>query len=83
MKFRKKPVVINAVQWHGNNESELRSFFKQVDFSGYSFGSGLTIRTLEGVLKANVGNWIIRGVKCEFYACKPDIFEMTYEVVGE
>jgi hypothetical protein len=83
MKFRKKPVVIEAIQWHGQNEKEIRNFFKQVDFSSFSFNGGLNIRTLEGVHKADVGDWIIRGVKGEFYPCKPDIFEMTYEAAGE
>jgi hypothetical protein len=61
----------------------MRNFFKQVDFSSFYFNSGLNIKTLESVHKADVGDWIIRGVKSEFYPCKPDIFEMTYEAVGE
>lgn len=67
MKYRKKPVVIDAVEWLGSNEKELRSFFKQVDFAMFSFKDGLIIQTLEGKHSANVGDFIIKGVKGEFY----------------
>jgi hypothetical protein len=74
--YRKKPVVVSAVKWDGQNDSEI------LDFCGkeaiVSFGV-LTIRTLEGVMGATVGDYIIRGVNGEFYPCKPDIFEKTYE----
>jgi hypothetical protein len=74
-KFRKKPVVIDAVQFQGNfDEIEL--------FVGgdAEFRDGeLVIATLEGPLHASDGDWIIKGVQGEFYPCKPDIFEATYE----
>ena len=90
LKFRKKPVVIEAVKWSGDNLSEV------IDFTGLNISAahwtseelaatvknkGLKIFTLEGPLKASVGDWIIKGVKGEFYPCKPDIFEATYEPV--
>lgn len=83
MKYRKKPVVIDAIKWDGKNKEELSEF---VDFDKYYFapddeGERLCIITLEGTHHANVGDWIIKGVKGEFYPIKPDIFEMTYEKV--
>ena len=79
--YVKKQVVIQAIVWNGNNVEELDSF---MDSSGYHFDDGdfdLYIETLEGDHKANKGDYIIKGVKGEFYPCKPDIFEMTYEEV--
>ena len=83
MKYRKKPVVIEALEWRGSNEKEMRNFFKSVDFSNFSFNNGLIITTLEGKYRAEVGDFVIKGVKSEFYPCKPDIFEMTYEEVND
>ena len=82
MKFRKKPVVIDAVQWDGTNVSEIREFFGA--FMDWSFRDTeyLLIKTLEGEHTANPKDWIIKGVKGEFYPCKPDIFEATYESVS-
>lgn len=77
-KFRKKPVVIEAVQWKGENQNEIASFMGVASFVGYK----VEINTLEGMLTADVGDWIIKGVKGEFYPCKPDIFEVTYEPEG-
>ena len=76
MKFRKKPIIIEAIQYVGNNKQEI------IDFSGANTNTcyeHLTICTLEGDFRADVGDWVIRGVKGEFYPCKPDIFERTYE----
>lgn len=73
MKFRKKPVVIEATQW-----------FKQGDHHAVEYDPAdgcYFIRTLEGPMTVTVGDWIITGVKGEHYPCKPDIFEMTYERV--
>lgn len=83
MKYRKKPVVIEALEWRGSNEKEMRNFFKSVDFSNFSFNNGFIITTLEGKHRADVGDFVIKGVKGEFYPCKPDIFEMTYEEVND
>lgn len=76
-KFRKKPVVIEAKQFatHGDG-------FDIALWAGGSVVVGpdrLEIHTLEGVMRADIGDWVIRGVKGEFYPCKPDIFEETYE----
>lgn len=87
MKYRKKPVVIEARQYL-NDEStfELLNWInngqykrgKSNPFATWTNGD-LTIPTLEGNHTANVGDWIIEGVAGEFYPCKPDIFEQTYE----
>jgi len=81
VKFRKKPVVIEAEQFDGTWESvPLFSALGQTH-EGINADGKLTVLTLEGVMLANVGDWIIRGVKGEFYPCKPDIFAATYEAV--
>lgn len=78
-KFRKKPVVIEARQW------TCRNFPEMVEFAGDKvermIGTGLWVHTLEGGLAASPNDWIIKGVKGEFYPCKPDIFAATYEAV--
>ena len=83
MKYRKKPVVIEAVKWTGENEAEIGDLSNDATYTfDYSVKpTVLTIDTLEGTHLANVGDFIIRGVKGELYPCKPDIFEMTYEAV--
>ena len=82
MKFRKKPIVIEAICWTGDNvDSVLR--FDQSILGPYWHKDHLEIPTLEGRMTASVGDWIIRGVKGELYPCKPDIFEATYEPVTE
>lgn len=80
MKYRKKPVVIEAIQWNGNNWNELVEFGCAC---AQTQDDEIWIPTLEGILKASVGDYIIKGVQGEFYPCKPDIFEQTYEVVEE
>lgn len=85
-KYRKKPVVILAVQWVGRNINEISQFMGATHFSvTSSLGKMpiLEIPTLEGTMTANCGDFIIRGVNGEFYPCKPDIFEKTYEPVGD
>lgn len=85
--FRKKPVVIEAIQWKGDNESfstivALSRPNGQVQRRIVDNGAiDLMIYTLEGVMRANIGDWIIKGVQGELYACKSDIFDMTYEKV--
>ena len=78
-KYRKKPVVIEAVQWTGKNLKEILDFMNWKN-ANHDEANGLSIHTLEGNHKANVGDWIIKGVHGEFYPCKPDIFEKTYEL---
>lgn len=83
MKFRKKPIIIEAVQWKEENKEEIENFFHK-DMKPLVFDKGdLMIYTLEGIMRANPGDWIIKGVNGEFYPCKPDIFEKTYEKVDE
>ena len=77
MRYRKKPVVIDAIQWTGNNLSEIQVFYKP---DGILVGDEIYINTLEGTMKASIGDFIIKGIKGEFYPCKPDIFEATYEL---
>lgn len=89
-KFRKKPVVIEAVQYTGETmpiESVpawlVDGMFERTVLPSYDDEvKELYIETLEGRMTVSVGDWIIRGVKGELYPCKPDIFEATYEVVG-
>jgi len=84
MKYRKKPVVIEAMQLPSTNDhisEELKNWLVEAGDDVW-FGVNVAyIRTLEGVMAGNPGDWIIKGVKGEFYPCKPDIFELTYEVV--
>jgi len=77
-KFRKKPVIIEAVQYTPENDDEM---IQHLDgCTGWHMSSdGLVIPTLEGYHLARRGDWIIKGVQGEFYPCKPDIFEATYE----
>lgn len=83
MKYRKKPVVIEAVQFFDEPDtiSELSEFMNQTVISYEQGRPILLIDTLEGTMMANEGDWIIKGVNGEFYPCKPDIFEKTYEIV--
>ena len=79
MKFRKKPVVIEATQWfkHGDHPKVLPMP------RGYESPTKGRIPTMEGPMEVTAGDWIITGVKGEHYPCKPDIFDMTYERVEE
>ena len=83
-KYRKKPVVIDAVQWDGIPETANRFLGDRygIDWR-YVTAKSLVIEipTLEGEMFCNVGDWMIKGVKGEFYPCKPDIFDLTYEPV--
>ena len=80
--YRKRPVIIEAVQWDGNLET--LNIFPKKDTENVKLREGdLYIQTLEGQMKANIGDYIIKGVKGEYYPCKHDIFEMTYEPVNK
>ena len=76
-KYRKKPVEIEAIQWTGLNLGEIQGFVG--DSLSIEEDGTLIIHTLEGDHIASKGDFIICGVHGEFYACKPDIFELTYE----
>lgn len=78
--YRKKPVVIEAVQWVGSNWDEIYQFTKGALAYEYPASEQkLSIGTLEGRIIASKDDWIIKGVNDEIYPCKPDIFEATYE----
>lgn len=79
-RFRKKPVEVEAIQFDGGEDSwrEITDWANEVWFR---VQGGLEIITLEGRMLAAPGDWVIRGVAGEFYPCKPDIFEATYEAV--
>jgi len=77
-KFRKKPVEIQAIQYTGDNGAEIGLFVGAADRNAQN---QFLIHTLEGTMAADPGDWIIRGVQGEFYPCKPDIFDATYESV--
>jgi hypothetical protein len=83
MKFRKRPVVIDAMLYDGTNTYEVVEWMgEHTDATiGFNPGGTIVIPTLEGNMIASVGDWIIRGVQGELYPCKPDIFEATYEEV--
>jgi len=79
MKYRKKPVIIDAVQWHKDDPSPLTGSWRCGVYMTSDSKTGYAIETLEGSHDVTSGDWIITGVKGERYPCKPDIFEMTYE----
>lgn len=87
-RFRKKPVEIEAMELRRNNAVECaawcggREIYDAKPSDPNDVYVGVDIPTLEGVMRASVGDYIIRGVKGEFYPCKPDIFEATYDVVS-
>lgn len=82
-KFRKKPVVIEAIQFTGHNDDEILAFARSAAHDPEVNRPTIAITTLEGTMTAEVGDWIIKGVQGEFYPCKPDIFEATYESVDD
>lgn len=89
-RYRKKPVEIDAIQLEPYNPGEIVGWinenggdaFMRGGPEGGSIGGTVAIKTLEGTMWADQGDWIIRGVKGEFYPCKPDVFEATYEEAG-
>ncbi len=86
--YRKKPVVIEAMQWYPSTPMYdlVRNFAgipEDQEAPFQSEGNILLIHTLEGVMTARAGDWIIKGVGGEFYPCKPNIFEATYELAGK
>lgn len=92
-KFRKKPIIVEAVQWTGSNLEEIRNFvgsdlienyIKHFDIERTLIKqtlAGIAINTLEGTMIVNYGDYIIKGVNNEFYPCKPDIFKQIYEEI--
>jgi len=81
-KYRKKPVEVEAVQWTGDNYFEVEKFTGgNIMYKYRAEDKKLMISTLEGHITASNGDFIIKGVKGEFYPCKPDIFYETHEEV--
>lgn len=90
MKFRKKPVVIEAIRYTLDNREEAIAFCQGNCIHKVATEDGVAVEsrdiklpTLEGTMRAEPGDWIIRGIKGELYPCKNDIFEATYEPVEE
>ena len=84
-KYIKKPIPIEALQWTGDNKQEIINFIDdntRYQFIKTSTSYNLYISTLEGEMKASIGDYIVKGVDGEFYPCKPGIFEKTYEEVS-
>lgn len=89
--FRKKPLIIEAIRYTGSKVSFDTIWEWTGGFAGPNQGYSGTeddpqefdIKTLEGLVQVSVGDWVIKGVKGEFYPCRPDIFEATYEPVDD
>lgn len=88
-KYKTKPVVIEAIKWTGLNLDEVKEFVGEdliydICDSAWEVGKGrphifMEIKTLEGNMRADEGDYIIKGLRGEFYPCKPDVFEKKYE----
>lgn len=78
-KFRKKPVVIDAFEWHPGVPWPVEFTLAASEGKIVPFADHLEIATLEGTMRADVGDFVIRGLKGEFYPCKPDIFRASYD----
>ncbi len=82
--YRKKPVIIEAMQFTNEDKDRVKNWITcntSADFQGTE--PILNIQTLEGIMIANIGDYIIKGVKGEYYPCKPDIFHLTYEEITD
>lgn len=82
-KYRKKPVVVEAVQFTGRNDAQIAAFVGSLGRDPKERQPSWFIHTLEGEMRASVGDWIIKGVKGEFYPVRDDIFAATYEKVED
>lgn len=77
-KYRKLPVEVEVLQWTGNNAKEMSDFVQiAIPFSAEYFH----INTAEGIARASIGDWVIKGVEGEFYPCKDSVFQRSYEPV--
>lgn len=93
MRYKKKTVIIDAIQWTGLNLTEIIDFvgknlIVEIYDAGYQAGAtplavSLKLKTLEGDMNVSISDYIIKGVQGEFYPCKPDIFKETYEPVKD
>lgn len=89
-KYRTKPCEIEAIRWDGTNLDELKEFVgESLEYDdGWLMDEGrpiilIRIKTLEGVMRASIDDYIIKGLRGEFYPCKPDVFEQKYEKIKE
>lgn len=82
-KYRKKPLVIDAIKYTGDNKEECCLFMMLHTIAWDKNDNGLFINTLEGMIKASVGDYIIKGTKGEYYGIKEDIFLESYEIVED
>ena len=80
--YQKRPVTIEAVQWLGHNFIEIDNFIT-IPHETFPSQGIIKIPTLEGVMEASKGDYIIKGIKGEFYPCRPDIFAETYLPLGQ
>ena len=88
MRYRKKPVVVEAVKFDGTNYREVLEFIHHdMNETGLSGAEKMklpiVIETLEGDMSVSVGDYVIRGIQGELYPCKPDIFEQTYQLLKD
>ena len=93
MKYKTKPCEIDAIQWNGRNLEEIKDFVGDslvynICDTAWEVGKGIPhvnmiIKTLEGNMFASVGDYIIKGLRGEFYPCKPDVFEKKYEPIEQ
>jgi len=81
-KFRKRPVIVKAIYWDGTTETFIE-IKKETDRIITAINDTLSIHTLEGIMTANKGDWIIKGIDNEVYPCKDFIFKATYDKVKE
>lgn len=84
MKYRKKPVIVEAMQYDGTNFLELNKWSNhQIKEDITPYRTRVVILTLKGDIEVSIGDYVIKGVRGELYLCKPDIFAQTYEAVEE
>lgn len=86
-RYKTKPCVIEAIQWTGDNVEEIKEYigksFLGDPIIGSSHNHSILILTLEGIMRASENDYIIKGLRGEFYPCKPDVFEKKYELITE
>lgn len=82
-KFRKKPIIIEALKWTGDNFADIAALGEDIYGPYGKEDAHLEIKTLEGRMIVGRGDWVIRGVNGEVYPCKPDIFSKTYDPIGK
>lgn len=85
MKYRKKPIIIDAWEWDETKETFNKIGCVSMGSSGHierpDEMTNLRILTLEGTMRVDKGDFIIKGIKGEYYPCKPDIFKLTYDLI--